>query len=343
MTSVGDTISKTTRKLEELLLQIDDIKEKLNSAEYLAIVNNISIIYQNIDNLKDYAYINEENFERNENDEDISMFDDENILTSVNYGDENIDIDAEIDEINAQNRQLFETYMFASWQHAIVVYANVHHMPPEFVDSKFNLTREIDPATIYNCSCVETESVHICAGNILNCRNIQHLLLKHPLLITVILSDKYDSNVLVEEYNKFFRLDLTSYLNDDGQLPTTEENATIEYGRLNSHLHIFIKFCNELHDNGIIIHICIMLMIQLLFNKYYLIKERPMYINLLKTFSDKLNEFFDIETLEGDALEKHKKKITKFEDTLEMFNLPRDTLKCCTNVLAEIAEYGIIA
>lgn len=314
-------LTNALNELSEILITIDELKEKLTSSEYLSIMTKLGNVHQSLDTLKKGE---------------------ENNVPDTEY----IDIEAEVDEINAQNHQRFEIDTFARWQNAVETFAETHHMPPEFVDSKFNLTREIDPATIYNCSCSARETKHSCSGNVLHCRNIQHFLLQYPLLITIILSDKYDNNILVEEYNKFFKLDFTGNLNPERGMgiPVDAILAGIDRDKVTSHLFIFTKLHTKSCNYGIIKDVCIILIASLILNKFYLIITRSPNIEIVTVFADKLKELFDIESLEGEELEKRKKRISKYENTLNMFNVPRDTLERCSNILSdEIEELGIMA
>lgn len=326
-TIANNMLTNALDELSKILLTIDELKEKLTSSEYLSIMTKLGNVHRSLDTLKK----GEEN--------NVSGTETHNVPDT-----EYVDIEAEIELINSQNRQRFEIDTFARWQNAVETFAETHHMPPEFVNSKFNLTREIDPTTIYNCSCSARETVHNCSGNVLHCRNIQHFLLQYPLLITIILSDKYDSNILVEEYNKFFKLDLTGNLNRERGIPVDAILAGIDRDKVTSHLLIFTKLHTKSCNYGIIKDVCIMLIASLILNKFYLIITRSPNIGIVTAFADKLKELFDIESLEGEELEKRKKRISKYENTLDMFNVPRDTLERCSNNLsAKIEELGIMA
>lgn len=222
----------------------------------------------------------------------------------------------------ARHRFIEETRV--EWITSVYEFIQHNNMPIEFIRSKFNLTNEIDINTIYNCNCPEQDTACYCEGSTLNCKNIQHLILKYPLLIIPVLSDKYDSNILIEEYNKYFKFNLTSEFTytDTSGLTNIEINTNIR-----SKLHmvrILVELSSQVIEGNPSKSIVLLLIKYLFDNANIFLYGRRTISTLLK---NKMSEIFDDET---------RKKC--YEDLLEMLNMPRDTIYKCYDAITQLNE-----
>jgi hypothetical protein len=247
MMSENNTIA--TESFHNLFNFIQELNDKYNitSNEYL----QLSTELQNI-----FTIINKYNEDDNEN-EDNDIMDE---------GNDYVDIDDEI------NRSSFEDTLHTNWTNTVIEYQYNNNIN-NFSQSKFNLCNEINLNTIYDCGCTDKEFNN--CGALLNCCNIQHLLLKFPLLIIVILSDKYDEQVLIDEYNKYFKFNICYELNtnnNNDELNTNDNDMLninpiiildILIKSVEQNIFIFIEFVNyiiltnnpEIITHKLIIHI----------------------------------------------------------------------------------------
>ena len=256
-------MSNTINELSDLATYIDDeIKNKLSSNDYVNIMNKLGKVYKTLDG--------------ETSDTDLT---DNNSTEPVYFY-----------EIN--------------WNSLISNYINKYSINrTHYLNSKFNLINHINKNDIVNCNCNHNLPNHNCLGNVINCKYIQKLLINYPLLIIPLYCDKYPLSLLINEFNKFYKLKSKPILNRELHLMYNYNHYSNNFSITNDELifsityNIFEKLKTRFSADTEISYLCNFilnfLIMNLVCNKYYLVKRKPNIHSIFKHCKTNLDQYYN--------------------------------------------------